>query len=583
MADLLEQISSALADRYRIERQLGAGGMATVYLAEDLKHRRKVALKVLQPELASVLERDRLLHEIEMSARLTHPHILPLQDFGDADGFLFLATPWVDGETLGQRLAREGQLSVSDAVQIGLQISDALGYLHEQGIVHRDIKPQNILLVGSQALLCDLGLPKAVGLASREHLGEASGGFVVGTPEYMSPETIQGLPVDARSDVYSLGCTLYEMLAGTPPFAGPTEAAAVPTRHVAEQPVPISILRPELRHPRAGCLGRLWKWRPAPVGPHEALVPLVQQALEKIPSQRQQDGAQVFLALAALLRGLDEPSGGAEEGGNDLCGRLNQSLGHKYRVLGELGRGGMAIVCRADDLWYDRRVALKTLLPDRVKTIDIARFLREIRTTARLSHPNIVPLFEAGTVGRLPYYVMPLVDGGSLRNRLQRGSTLAVREAVQITATVADALQYAHDCGFVHRDIKPENILMHQGQAVVADFGIAKSLEEAGVERLTATGVGIGTYPYVAPEQMAGERELDGRTDVYSLGCVLYEMITGRAPRHGSPREGLAAELSTASQPRSSGLDEALLDSLSFERERRHPSAAVFRDRILAA
>jgi serine/threonine-protein kinase len=220
---------------YRVLRTLGRGGMATVYLARDERHHRSVALKVLHPELAHALGPRRFLREIEVAANLSHPHILPLHDSGEGDGLLYYVMPYVEGESLRERLTRETQLPVDEALRIAREVADALAYAHGQGVIHRDIKPENILLSGDHALVADFGIARALGQADSGRLTEP--GMAVGTAAYMSPEQASGeRPVDGRSDVYSLGCVLYEMLAGEPPYTGPTPQAIFAKRH--SDPVP---------------------------------------------------------------------------------------------------------------------------------------------------------------------------------------------------------------------------------------------------------------------------------------------------------------------------------------------------------
>src|SRR5207244_10499588 len=231
----LERLNAALAGRYAIERELGSGGMATVYLADDMKHHRKVAVKVLRPELASAIGPDRFLREIEIVAKLNHPHILALYDSGEADGFLFYVMPYVKGESLRHKLERERELPIDEALRITGQVASALGYAHDQGVIHRDVNPENILLYEGEAMVADFGIALAVSAAAGERLTET--GLVVGTPEYMSPEQALGeRELHARSDVYSLGCVLYEMLAGEPPYTGPTAQAVIAKR--LTDPVP---------------------------------------------------------------------------------------------------------------------------------------------------------------------------------------------------------------------------------------------------------------------------------------------------------------------------------------------------------
>jgi serine/threonine-protein kinase len=240
-ADSLDRLAAALADRYRIERLLGAGGMATVYLAQDLRHGRRVALKVLRPELAAALGPERFLREIGITAALSHPHIVPLYDSGEAEGNLFYVMPYVEGESLRDRLQRERQLPLEDAVAITRQAASALASAHARGVVHRDIKPENILLSEGQALVADFGIARAVAEAGANRLTET--GLAVGTVAYMSPEQASGDPaLDSRSDIYSLGCVAYEMLAGEPPFTGPT-AAAVLARKAVEAVPSLTVVR----------------------------------------------------------------------------------------------------------------------------------------------------------------------------------------------------------------------------------------------------------------------------------------------------------------------------------------------------
>jgi len=234
MADHSERVRAALAGRYTIERELGRGGMATVYLARDLKHDRPVALKVLRPELATVLGAERFLREIRLTAQLQHPHILTLIDSGEADGFLYYVMPYVEGENLRNRLSREKQLPIEEALDIAKAVAGALDYAHRHGIIHRDIKPENILLHDGQALVADFGVALAMRAAGGGRLTET--GMSVGTPHYMSPEQAAGeRDVTLRSDVYALGAVLYEMLVGEPPFTGPT-AQAIVAKVVTEKP-----------------------------------------------------------------------------------------------------------------------------------------------------------------------------------------------------------------------------------------------------------------------------------------------------------------------------------------------------------
>ncbi|MFN8668639.1 MAG: protein kinase [Gemmatimonadaceae bacterium] len=250
---MLERLSAALANRYRLERELGTGGMATVYLARDLKHDRDVALKVMHPELAESLGAERFLREIRLAARLAHPHILPLFDSGDTGGALWYAMPVVTGESLRDRLDRARQLPVAEAVRIVAEVAMALDYAHRQGIVHRDIKPENILLQDGLALVADFGIGRALGDANGETVTQL--GVSVGTPAYMSPEQAVGEALDGRSDLYALGCVLYECLVGEPPFTGPSVQAVIAKRFV-QTPADVQALREGVPRPVAAALQR---------------------------------------------------------------------------------------------------------------------------------------------------------------------------------------------------------------------------------------------------------------------------------------------------------------------------------------
>jgi serine/threonine-protein kinase len=276
MSDPVIRLNAALEGRYRVERELGVGGMATVYLADDVKHDRKVAVKVLKPELAAVVGAERFLAEIKTTANLQHPHILPLFDSGEADGFLFYVMPFVEGDTLQYRLEREHQLPVGEAVRIATDMAEALDYAHRQGVMHRDIKPANILLLEGKPVISDFGIALAVGAAGGGRLTET--GLSLGTPFYMSPEQATGdRAVGASTDTYALGSVLYEMLVGDPPYVGST-AQAVLGKIITGKPVSATEQRPSI---------------PANVDA------AVRKALEKLPADR-------FLSAQDFARALED-------------------------------------------------------------------------------------------------------------------------------------------------------------------------------------------------------------------------------------------------------------------------------------
>lgn len=284
MSDVLERLNAALAGRYAVERELGQGGMATVYLALDVRHKRKVALKVMRPELAATLGSERFLREVHTAAGLQHPHILPLHDSGEADGFLYFVMPYIEGESLRTRLTREGELPVGDAVRLLRDVVDALSHAHAQGVVHRDIKPDNVLLSGRHAMVTDFGVAKAVSDSTGART-LTTAGVALGTPTYMSPEQAAADPmVDHRADIYAVGILGYELLTGHPPFTG-VSAQQILVAQATRAPQPIRELRPAVPPP---------------------LEAVIMRCLAKSPADRWQSADE----LLAQVEGFMTPTGG---------------------------------------------------------------------------------------------------------------------------------------------------------------------------------------------------------------------------------------------------------------------------------
>ena len=229
----------------------------------------------------------------------------------------------------------------------------------------------------------------------------------------------------------------------------------------------------------------------------------------------------------------------------DELARLTAALADRYDIGRELGVGGMATVYLAQDRKHDRPVALKVLKPELVAVLGVERFLQEIKTTANLQHPHILPLFDSGEADGVLYYVMPFIEGETLRDKINRETQLGIEEAVSITTDIADALDYAHRHDVIHRDIKPENILLHDGRPMVADFGIALAVSAAAGGRMTETGLSLGTPHYMSPEQATAERDLTNRSDIYSLGSMLYEMLTGDPPHTGPAAQAVILRILT--------------------------------------
>jgi tetratricopeptide (TPR) repeat protein/tRNA A-37 threonylcarbamoyl transferase component Bud32 len=372
MTDTFDRLKAALAHRYEIERELGTGGMATVYLAHDVRHDRKVAVKVLRPELAATLGSDRFLREIRIAAKLTHPHILPLHDSGDAGGSLYYVMPFIEGESLRNRLSRGGELPIPEAVRLLRDVVDALALAHKHGVVHRDIKPDNVMLAEDHAMVTDFGVAKAVTEAATES-ELTTFGMAVGTPTYMSPEQAAGDPnIDHRADLYAVGAMAYEMLTGRPPFEGETPQTVL-AAHVAKQPRPVADLRDAIPSPLAA---------------------VVMRCLEKRPADRWQSAAE----LRAQLDALTTPSGALTPAGAWTAVGASARIGraHPARVLGLYAIGAAAMAFTA----YGLMVALglpSWVLPTTLMLLTLglpAVFLTgraERRRAARPSDENAVP------------------------------------------------------------------------------------------------------------------------------------------------------------------------------------------------
>ena len=331
MTDLSAQLQASLGERYTIERELGRGGMATVYLARETRHNRQVALKVLRPELAAILGRERFLNEIRLTAQLDHPNILTLIDSGEADGLLYYVLPFVRGESLRDRLSREQQLGLDDAIMIATQVAAALEYAHQRGIIHRDIKPENILLHEGVATVADFGIALALREAGGARLTET--GLSLGTPQYMSPEQATGgRDLDARSDIYSLGAVVYEMLTGEPPFSGPSVQAVI-AKLITQRPISIRALRDSVAPQLEGAVLKALAKMPAD---RYSSATAFAGALSSISKpERSRNRPLIWVALAVLVAGAAVAAAWQSRGLGDAAAgptpdvREDTPLGHQ--------------------------------------------------------------------------------------------------------------------------------------------------------------------------------------------------------------------------------------------------------------
>lgn len=377
MATPFEQVAAALADRYRLIRELGSGGMATVYLAEDLKHHRRVAVKVLRPELAATLGAERFTREIDTAAQFQHPHILPLLDSGESGGFLYYVMPYVEGESLRDRLGHHGELPIHDVVKILTEIADALAYAHAHGVVHRDIKPDNVLLSGRHALVMDFGVAKALTAASGAS-DITTAGVALGTPAYMAPEQAAADPhIDHRADIYATGALGYELIAGRPPFAGGS-AAEVLAAHVTQQPEPVTARR-------AAC--------------PPALAEIVMKCLEKRPADRWQTADE----LLAQLEPLATPSGGSQPTAARPRIRTRKSARWRVALVG----AGAASVLTVGAILVARPRRPEIVLGRRAQvTLDPG-----LEIDPALSPDGKLIAYAAGPPGRMRLYVRQVAGG----------------------------------------------------------------------------------------------------------------------------------------------------------------------------
>jgi TolB-like protein len=347
----LTRLRETLEGRYTIERELGRGGMSIVFLARDIAHDRPVALKVLRPELAASLPGARFLREIEIEARLQHPNILPMYDSGSADGTLYYIMPYVEGESLRERLRREGPLPLSEAISIASDVASALDYAHAHGVVHRDVKPGNILLSGSRAIVADFGIARAMTVVAGEELTDS--GLALGTPEYMSPEQGTGeRRLDGRSDVYSLGCVVHEMIAGAPPFTGPTMQAVI-ARHCQERPPSLRVVRPTVTR---------------------SLERAVETALAKVPVDR-------FATAAAFVVALQRPESRVDAAVGWLRAHRTLTIGAAFAVVTGSAAALRVVVPRTDALDPNRVVVFPLRDPSAPATMPTAG--EEVRADPR--------------------------------------------------------------------------------------------------------------------------------------------------------------------------------------------------------
>lgn len=564
-------IDRIICDRYRILGVLGKGGMGTVFKAQDMALRRTVALKLSTSTSGATddddqLRRERFLREASLSAQLTHPNIVTIYDYGHGqegfESFCYIAMELLQGETLGDRLRRVKKgLPIADLLPIATQLARGLRAAHQKGLVHRDLKPDNVMLTPGEdgeevARILDFGLVKEV--KSDSGAGPLTdAGSIMGTPEYMAPEQVNGQPVDARCDLYSFGILLYELITGSPPFQGdsPYRIAAA---QVDKPPPPLRVAAD----------------RPAP---SSALQDLVLQLLAKKPEMRIQTADE----LLRRLRDLPEARSLRAQSAADA---LSLSTSSRYQTGRKLSETARAVIYEATHLEIGRQVAIKVYHP--LSPVELARLRRELPSLALLRHPSNTRILDVGVTspkadGR-PFLVMERIRGPTLHGLLSKHGALPWRRAVDLVTGILDGLHEAHTVGVLHRHLTPEHVLIQgEGSRREGVKIIGYRVPDGEADKSGPMILSLPEPGYVAPEVLRGG-PMNERSDLYAAGALLFECLAGHPPgtsRRDSPSfdPGLTSLHDTPAD-----LVEIMRRAVSVDPAERFETAADFAAALLA-
>jgi serine/threonine protein kinase/tetratricopeptide (TPR) repeat protein len=495
---------TVVGERYEILKRLGEGGMGAVYKARDRELDLFVALKVIRPELANhpdILRRFK--QELILARQVTHKNVIRIFELGMADGRKFITMDYIEGRDLKSILVERGKLPPDETVRIMRQICRGLEAAHAEGVVHRDLKPQNIMLdANGRVWVMDFGLARSMDL-----VGITRTGALMGTPDYMSPEQARAEKVDARSDLFSLGIIFYEILTGVLPFRADTMMATL-LKRVQEKAPPPNSLDP---------------------GIPQRLSDVVMKCLEVEVARRYQSASEMLTDLGGNTPSNASVVQTAVAAPDAII--PGSTFGPRYTIESLIGEGGMGTVYKARDNELDRTVALKLVRRELAgDPTSMQRFKQELQLASRISHRNILRIHDLGDVGGVKFISMMFVEGQDLHEVIRECGRMPVARLVNIARQLASALDAAHAEGVVHRDLKPRNVLIDgSDQVYVSDFGLAKSLEAESATMMTRAGEILGTPRYMSPEQ-AESKPADHRSDLYSFGVILYEMATGDAP-----------------------------------------------------